>query len=52
MSITEARDFLDFMGSRENAAVNDCAQDWDDAWADAFPPTETHFNLAGRDFVI
>jgi len=46
MTITEAREMLDFMGSRENAARNDCAQDWDEAWIAAFPNEPIHLDLA------
>ena len=44
--VIDARLLLEFMGSRENAVANDCAQDWDEAWVNAFGPTDTHINIA------
>ena len=46
MTIEEAREILDFMGSREDAVRNNCAQDWDEAWIAAFPSEPMHLDLA------
>lgn len=52
MTIQEAREMLDFMGSREDAVANDCAQDWDEAWEAAFPSEPIHLDLAGHSYTI
>jgi len=49
MTITEAREMLDFLNSREDAVRNGCEQDWDEAWAAAFPSEPIHLDLASSE---
>ena len=53
MTRNEADNTLNFLGTRENASANGCAQDWDDAWTAYWGADEpTHYDLAGRTFTV